>query len=69
MIPYIQAAGIYVGEEKYILKPGEFQLLPHMYFNSVKTNGEPAKLLTNFGDEIGKGNRKASSPVVDLKKG
>lgn len=44
--------------------PDTFLFLPHRYYVVTTSDGEPAKILFNYGDEKFKGNKKASRPEV-----
>jgi hypothetical protein len=67
---YLSAFKIPLGPIAAVLKPNEFITLPHGYYDihgKGLEKGEPFKLITNYGDARGKGNKHPSLPVVDQK--
>lgn len=64
---YIARNLIPLGPENIILQPDEFILVPHFYWIIHAKNGaDQINLIQNFGNEIGKGNKKPSRPDVKL---
>ena len=66
-VPYIQYCGIMVGAKKYVIPADGFQLLPHQYYRIVDYKGDLVSVVANFGDCIGKGNKRISRPEVKLR--
>ena len=62
----VRSAFIPLGPEKAILKPGEFMILPHQFVTYHAMNGSPTvTLISNIGDQIGKGNKTPSAPILE----
>lgn len=65
---YVHAAGIPLGPEVAILKARDWLVLPHAFFIPRAMNGQDLfKLVQNFGDMIGKGNKLPSLPEVKIR--
>lgn len=60
---YILNNNISIGPNMFLLRSGDFKIVPHGYWIVEPTDGRPTyELITNFGDLIGKGNKKQSRP-------
>lgn len=61
---YVHRNGIMVGPMVAILPPDSFVVLPHAYYR-IFAPAPVFDLIQNFGDQIGKGNKRPSLPIVE----
>lgn len=65
---YVANNFIELGPEVARCEPDGFLLLPHAYYDVAAENGPDVfDMLMNYGDAIGKGNKKNSLPIVEGK--
>lgn len=64
-VAYILESGINPGPKFLTLKPNDWLVVNHAYYVPRAANGaELFNVVTNFGDSIGKGNKKVSLPSL-----
>lgn len=68
MDEYILASRIPLGPLNTVLQPDSFVHLPHGYYTVKSVNG-PSQfdMILTFGDQIGRGNKRPSVPIPDVK--
>lgn len=65
---YILDAGIKLGAMIMVCKAKDWLFIPHAYFTTKASNGADIyNVVVNFGDNMFKGNKLPSLPVVDTK--
>jgi len=68
MDEYILKSGIPIGPKKISLLHDQFAYLPHGYYKVESVNGpEIFDMILTFGDQIGRGNKRPSVPIPDVK--
>lgn len=68
MDEYIRRAGISLGPLVAEVEPDGFLHLPHQFYSATfKGSSELAQVLVNFGDNMFKGNKKASRMDLELR--
>ena len=68
MDEYILKSGIPLGPKKISLLHDQFTHLPHGYYKVESVNGpEIFDMIMTFGDQIGRGNKRPSVPIPDVK--
>lgn len=68
MDEYILKSGIPLGPPSMRIEPDGFCYLPHGYYNVKSINGPDVfDMILTFGDQIGRGNKRPSVPIPDVK--
>ena len=68
MDEYVLKSGIPLGPIATKIEPDAFCHLPHGYFDVTSINGPAVfDMILTFGDQIGRGNKRPSVPIPDVK--